>query len=149
MAKSRKQCFEPNVCVFRYLFKLINVADDAGWVKIAHRILAYSCFVSGTNPDTFPDWKKVWFYVYLHGEESWANFFRSYFLKSADRSLRDLKLGIDDDAATQTITTYNMHHCALILAGGNLQALGLCDLGPEGISFSLASLIILHLTSYY
>ena len=133
MAQSIKHGFEPNVCVFRYLFKFVNAPNDAGWVKIVHRSLARSCFVSETNPDSFPNWKKEWFYVYLDAEESWENYFRPNFSKSVDGSLRDLKLGIDEDAAIKALTADNLHHCALILSEGNLQALGLSDLGPEGI----------------
>lgn len=154
MAQSRKHGFEPNVCVFRYLFKFVNASEDQGWVKIVHRSLARSCFISGTNPDSYPTWKSEWFYVFLDSEEGWDHFFRPNFSKSIDGSLRDLKLGIDEDAAIKAITADNLHHCALILSEGNLQGLGLSDLGPEGISFPflfhfLHSLFVLFLTCSY
>ena len=123
----------------------MNASDDAVWVKIVHRSLARSCFISETNPDSFPNWKKEWFYVYLDAEESRDSFFRPNFSKSIHGSLRDLKLGIDEDAAIQALIANNLHHCALILSEGNLQALVLSDLGPEGIFPSFSFVYFLYL----
>lgn len=68
--------------------------------------------IFGTTPDSFLDWKREWFYVYLEGDD-WDNFFRPNFSKSIDGSLWDLKLGIADDTTIQTLVRDNLHQCAI------------------------------------
>ena len=132
LVQCKKHNIEPNVAVFRYLFKFMNAPNDVGWVKISHRSLARSCFISGTSPDSLPKWKKEWFYVYMEGCD-WDDYFRPNFSRAIDGPVRSIKLGIEEEAAINILTADNLQHCNLLISEANLQAHGLSDLAPEGM----------------
>lgn len=69
--------------VFRYLFKFLNPPNDVGWVKIQYRNLARSIFISGSAPDSLPQWKKQWFYIFMVGA-NWEEYFSPNFGKAED-----------------------------------------------------------------
>jgi hypothetical protein len=131
MVQCKKHGLEPNFSVFRYLFKFVNSSNNTGWVKIQTRSLARSCFISDSNPDSFPDWKKEWFYVFLEGD-NWDHFFRPNFCKAEDGPMKYLKLGVEEEAAIAILTNDNLHHCANLISEDSLQANGLSNLGPDG-----------------
>lgn len=119
LVQCHKHNIEPNVSVFRYLFKLSNSPNNTDWVRISHRNLARSCFISGTSPDSLPSWKKVFFYIYMESED-WGNFFRPNFLRAIDGPVRDIKLGVDELAFVETLTGDSLHHCAQLISEESL-----------------------------
>ena len=77
-----------------YKYNLTFGGLFTGWVNIIHRSLARSYFVTGTSPDSLPNWKIEWFYVYMDGA-NWDEFFRPSSSKCVDGLIRDLKLEVD------------------------------------------------------
>ena len=134
LVQCRKHNLEPSVAVFRYLFKFVNAPNDEGWVKIQYRTLGRSIFVSDSAPDSLPNWKKQWFYLYMEGAD-WADYFYSDFSRAEDGPMRSLKLGVEEEAAIKVLTADNLHHCSLLISEASLQLHGLSDLGPEGMPF--------------
>lgn len=131
MVQCRKHNLEPSVSVFRYLFKFTNSPNNTGWVQISHRSLSRTCFIPGTSPDSLPNWKKEFFYLFMDGA-NWGDFFRLNFSKAVDGSMRDIKLGVDERAAIEILTTDGTNHCAQLISEGSLQAAKLSDLGEQG-----------------
>ena len=119
------------------MFKFSNSADNSGWVRIQHRSLARPCFISGSSPDSLPEWKKEWFYIQLE-EDNWDEFFRPDFSRAVDGPVRDLKLGVDELAVVATLTGDSAHHCAILISEDSLQRYHLSGLTEQGIlPFSL------------
>lgn len=57
----QKTFITPSISVFRYLFRIVDSANDTGWVNIQHRTLTRHILITGTMSDSLHNWKGEFF----------------------------------------------------------------------------------------